>query len=224
MVSRGVLRCAVLCPVWCASVPAAAWPVRLQLGRWRLPTVPPAVRVVLAAVPAVQESSEELFEVLACYFPIAFTPPPNDPNRCAHGLQLGAAPSYSKCTLDALPCAATASLPVHAVSPARLPARPPAPRLHITRVQLGVLLLLQLPSSILTTLGAACLPACPPPACSITREQLAAGLEAVLAAEPRFAPHLVPLIMEKLSSSIRWVGGEWLWRGVVSLARRCSDP
>jgi len=28
-----------------------------------------------------QESAEELFEVLACYFPITFTPPPNDPNK-----------------------------------------------------------------------------------------------------------------------------------------------
>ncbi len=28
-----------------------------------------------------QESGEELFEVLACYFPVTFTPPPNDPNK-----------------------------------------------------------------------------------------------------------------------------------------------
>jgi DNA repair/transcription protein MET18/MMS19 len=70
----------------------------------------------------VQESAEELFEVLACYFPVTFTPPPGDPNR-------------------------------------------------------------------------------------ITRAELAAGLEASLAAEPLFAPHLVPLAMEKLSSTLRCVDG-----------------
>ncbi|PRW58456.1 MMS19 nucleotide excision repair-like protein isoform X2 [Chlorella sorokiniana] len=65
-----------------------------------------------------EESAEELFEVLACYFPVTFTPPPNDPNK-------------------------------------------------------------------------------------ITRADLARGLERTLAAEPLFAPFVVPLIAEKLSSSIR---------------------
>ena len=37
----------------------------------------------------------------------------------------------------------------------------------------------------------------------ITCAELAAGLEASLAAEPLFAPHLVPLAMEKLSSTLR---------------------
>lgn len=49
------------------------------------------------------------------------------------------------------------------------------------------------------------LPAPLRPRCRITRQDLAAGLEATLAAEPLFAPHVVPLACEKLSSSLRWV-------------------
>lgn len=37
----------------------------------------------------------------------------------------------------------------------------------------------------------------------ITRGDLAQGLERTLASEPLFAPYVVPLIAEKLSSSIR---------------------
>ena len=37
----------------------------------------------------------------------------------------------------------------------------------------------------------------------ISRADLAAGLQACLAAEPRFAPHVVPLACEKLESSLR---------------------
>ncbi|KAL4426394.1 hypothetical protein ABPG77_004688 [Micractinium sp. CCAP 211/92] len=65
-----------------------------------------------------EECAEELFEVLACYFPVTFNPPPGDPNR-------------------------------------------------------------------------------------ISRQDLAAGLQASLAAEPLFAPFLVPLAVEKLGSALR---------------------
>jgi DNA repair/transcription protein MET18/MMS19 len=65
-----------------------------------------------------EEAVEELFDVLSCYFPVTFTPPPGDPHR-------------------------------------------------------------------------------------ITRAQIAAQLEATLAACPAFAPHVVPLFMEKLSSTVR---------------------
>ncbi len=32
-------------------------------------------------LPSLQECAEELFEVLACYFPVTFNPPPGDPSR-----------------------------------------------------------------------------------------------------------------------------------------------
>lgn len=41
--------------------------------------------------------------------------------------------------------------------------------------------------------------------CRITRQELAEGLEAALVAERLFAPHLLPLAFEKLSSTLRWV-------------------
>lgn len=47
------------------------------------------------------------------------------------------------------------------------------------------------------------LPLPPPAPRRITREQLACGLEAVLAAEPLFAPYVVPLATEKLGSTLR---------------------
>lgn len=65
------------------------------------------------------DKSEELCDVLACYFPIAFTPPPDDP----HG---------------------------------------------------------------------------------ITREGLQASLQQTLACDPQFAPHVIPLLLEKLASSLRY--------------------
>lgn len=43
---------------------------------WAGPRSAPSLHVCAA-----QEGAEELFEVLACYFPVTFTPPPNDPNR-----------------------------------------------------------------------------------------------------------------------------------------------
>lgn len=36
----------------------------------------------------------------------------------------------------------------------------------------------------------------------VTRERLAAELEATMTCTPTFAPHLIPLLMDKLSSSI----------------------
>lgn len=68
--------------------------------------------------PHLQEAAEELFDVTAAYFPVSFTPPPNDPHR-------------------------------------------------------------------------------------ITRAQLAADLEATLTATPLFAPHLLPLLLEKLGATLR---------------------
>ena len=63
---------------------------------------------------------DELFDIVACYFPISFTPPPDSPHQ-------------------------------------------------------------------------------------ITRAQLTGELEATLTASPLFAHHLLPLLLEKLSSSLRWV-------------------
>ena len=39
----------------------------------------------------------------------------------------------------------------------------------------------------------------------ITREQLVAGVAGALAAAPPFAPHALPLVLEKLGSSLRCV-------------------
>ena len=41
------------------------------------------------------------------------------------------------------------------------------------------------------------------PGC-VTRAELATAVEQALAAVPVFAPHVIPLLLEKLSSSIRW--------------------
>lgn len=48
----------------------------------------------------------------------------------------------------------------------------------------------------------------------ITRAQLAADLEATLVATPLFAPHLLPLLLEKLGATLRCVGG-WGWGWVL---------
>ena len=46
-------------------------------------------------------------------------------------------------------------------------------------------------------------PPASPGAVVITREQLVAGVAAALAAVPEFAPYAVPLVLEKLGSSLR---------------------
>lgn len=38
---------------------------------------------------------------------------------------------------------------------------------------------------------------------SVTRQELAAAVEQAMAATPALAPHVVPLLLEKLSSSLR---------------------
>lgn len=46
-----------------------------------------------------EESTEELFDVLSCYFPVAFTPPPNDP----HGITRGQIASELESALTVYP-------------------------------------------------------------------------------------------------------------------------
>ena len=41
------------------------------------------------------------------------------------------------------------------------------------------------------------------PGC-VTRAELATAVEQAMAAVPVFAPHVIPLLLQKLSSSIRW--------------------
>jgi DNA repair/transcription protein MET18/MMS19 len=54
----------------------------------------------------------------------------------------------------------------------------------------------------------------------IAREQLVAGVAAALAAAPAFAPHAMPLVLEKLGSSLRCAGALSLTRRAGCLPRR----
>ena len=53
----------------------------------------------------------------------------------------------------------------------------------------------------------------------VTRVELATAVEQALAAVPVFAPHVIPLLLEKLSSSIRWglQAFQWLIKVTISL-------
>jgi hypothetical protein len=57
-------------------LPALLLPVSLLLLHYHCCLTTAAEHLLLS-----QEGAEELFEVLACYFPVTFTPPPGDPNR-----------------------------------------------------------------------------------------------------------------------------------------------
>lgn len=63
----------------------------------------------------------------------------------------------------------------------------------------------------------------------ITREQLVAGVAAALAAVPAFAPYTLPLVLEKLGSSLRcgWVQCkhlqiDWLASACMASCETCS--
>jgi DNA repair/transcription protein MET18/MMS19 len=47
-------------------------------------------------------------------------------------------------------------------------------------------------------------PPTPAPPGTIERAQLVAGVQAALAAAPAFARHALPMVLEKLGSSLRW--------------------
>ena len=105
--------------------------------------------------------------MLACYFPVTFSPPPNDVNRRARAAATvlsGGAPLWARATESAegLSLKSMSELCSHSLNQ----------MVHLS-------------------------------CCRITRQDIATGLEQALAAEPLFAPHLVPLALEKLSSTLR---------------------